>query len=74
MNFTAYVEEHLHLHPSTQPRDVIKQCYQAARGAEHLLMDTARARAYFGYPRVFFKKLFPCGRIDEVFKKHIFFF
>ena len=47
MNFTAYVEEQLHLHPSTQPRDVIKQCYQAAKGAEHLLMDTTRARAYF---------------------------
>ena len=47
MNFTAYVEEQLHLHPSTQPRDVIKQCYQAAKGAEHLLMDTARACAYF---------------------------
>ena len=31
MNFTAYVEEQLHLHPSTQPRDVIKQCYQAAK-------------------------------------------
>ena len=47
MNFTAYVEEQLRLHPSTQPRDVIKQCYQAAKGAEHLLMDTTRARAYF---------------------------
>jgi len=30
-----------------QPRDVIKLCYQAARGAEHLLADTTRARAYF---------------------------
>lgn len=47
MNFTAYVKEQLRLHPSTQPRDVIKMCYQAAKGAEHLLMDTARARAYF---------------------------
>ena len=47
MNVTAYVEEQLRLHPSTQPRDVIKQCYQAAKGAEHLLIDTARARAYF---------------------------
>ena len=47
MNFTAYVEEQLRLHPSIQPRDVIKQCYQAARGAEHLLMDVTRARAYF---------------------------
>ena len=37
MDFTTYVEEQLRLHPATQPQDVIKQCYQAARGAEHLL-------------------------------------
>lgn len=47
MDFTTYVEEQLRLHPATQPQDVIKQCYQAARGAEHLLADIARARAYF---------------------------
>ena len=47
MDFTACLLEQLHLHPAMQPRDVIKLCYQAARGAEHLLADTARARAYF---------------------------
>lgn len=47
MDFTTYVEEQLRLHPATQPQDVIKQCYQAARGAEHLLADIARARSYF---------------------------
>lgn len=47
MNFTAYVEEQLRLHPAAQPQDVIKMCYQAARGAEHLLMDATRAHAYF---------------------------
>ena len=47
MDFTTCLREQLRLHPSMQPRDVIKLCYQAARGAEHLLSDTTRARAYF---------------------------
>ena len=47
MDFTTCLREQLCLHPSMQPRDVIKLCYQAARGAEHLLADTARARVYF---------------------------
>lgn len=47
MTFTACLQEQLRLHPSIQPRDVIKMGYQAARGAEHLLADTARARTYF---------------------------
>ncbi len=47
MDFTTCLQEQLRLHPSMQPRDVIKLCYQAARGAEHLLADTTRARAYF---------------------------
>ena len=47
MDFITCLREQLRLHPSMQPRDVIKLCYQAARGAEHLLADTSRARAYF---------------------------
>ena len=47
MDFTTCLQKQLKLHPSMQPRDVIKLCYQAARGAEHLLADTTRARAYF---------------------------
>ena len=47
MDFALCLREQLRLHPSMQPRDVIKLIYQAARGAEHLLMDAARARAYF---------------------------
>ena len=47
MDFTTCLREQLCLHPAIQPRDVIKLCYQAARGAEHLLADTARARAWF---------------------------
>ena len=34
-------------HTSAQPVDLIKLCYQAAFGAEHLLADKERARAYF---------------------------
>ena len=47
MNFTTYLSEQLQLHPSMQPQDVLKLCYQAARGAEHLLADFSRARAWF---------------------------
>ena len=47
MDFITCLREQLQLHPAMQSRDVLKLCYQAARGAEHLLADTARARAYF---------------------------
>lgn len=47
MDFTTCLQEQLRLHPSMQPRDVFKLCYQASRGAEHLLADTTRARAWF---------------------------
>ena len=30
-----------------QPSDIAKMCYQAALGAEHLLLDADRAKAYF---------------------------
>ena len=47
MDFTTCLLAQLQRHPAMQPQDVIKLCYQAARGAEHLLTDTARARAWF---------------------------
>ncbi len=47
MTFTDYLTEQWKLHPSIQPQDIIKLCYQAAFGAEHLLLDTDRAKAYF---------------------------
>lgn len=34
------------LHPAYTVIDLIKQCYQAAHGAEHLLTDTEAARGY----------------------------
>lgn len=47
MDFNTCLLEQLQRHPAMQPQDVLKLCYQAARGAEHLLADTNRARAYF---------------------------
>ena len=47
MDFITCLQTQMTLHPSMQPEDVIKLCYQAARGAEHLLSDTTRARSYF---------------------------
>lgn len=42
-----YLEEQIKMHPSMQMQDVIKLCYQAAYGAEHLLSDVEMARRYF---------------------------
>lgn len=33
-------------HPKLQPQDVVKFCYQASFGAEHILTDPVRARMY----------------------------
>lgn len=42
-----YLEEQIKLHPSMQMQDVVKLCYQAAYGAEHLLRDIEVARRFF---------------------------
>lgn len=47
MSILPYLADQLRLHPSMTPQDVAKLCYQAAHGAEHLLSDVSRARAYF---------------------------
>ena len=41
-----YLAEQMRIHPSMTPQDIAKLCYQAARGAEHLLSDLDRARGY----------------------------
>lgn len=46
MNFQHYLIDQAVAHPASQPQDIIKQCYQAAYGAEHLLSDMDRAHAY----------------------------
>ncbi|MBQ8640043.1 MAG: hypothetical protein IJ468_12825 [Lachnospiraceae bacterium] len=47
MELKEYLIEQIEKHPAIQPRDVVKLCYQAAFGAEHLLSDIERARTYF---------------------------
>lgn len=47
MDFVTCLRGQLNAHPAMHAQDILKLCYQAARGAEHLLADTARARAYF---------------------------
>lgn len=46
MQFIEYLREQAAKHPSTEPLDVIKLCYQAAFGAEHLLEDREAAFQY----------------------------
>lgn len=47
MSFEKYLTEQIELHPSVMPQDIVKLCYQAAFGAEHLLSDINSAKAYF---------------------------
>ncbi len=47
MDFKEYFILHAKKHPSIMPQDVVKFCYQAALGAEHLLADIEAARRYF---------------------------
>lgn len=49
MEFEQYLLEQIERHPSVQPQDLVKLCYQAAYGAEHLLSDPARAQNYLEY-------------------------
>ncbi len=42
-----YVKEQALLHPAMQAQDALKLCYQAAFGAEHLLLDEETARLHF---------------------------
>lgn len=41
--FQDYLQEQIFIHPSMQPQDVVKLCYQAAFGAEHLLENKEAA-------------------------------
>ena len=46
MSFEAHFLNQLNMHPSMQYQDVIKLCYQASFGAEHILSDISAARTY----------------------------
>lgn len=45
--FEDIVRKQVALHRSIQPTDIIKLCYQAVYGAEHLLQNVQRARDLF---------------------------
>ena len=47
MKFKDYLDYELNTKSNMELRDVIKMCYQAAFGAEHLLTNLDRARSYF---------------------------
>ena len=47
MQFEKILRQQVSVHPSMEPRDVVKLCYQAAFGAEHLLEDLEAAEKYF---------------------------
>lgn len=47
MNFELYLEKQFKLHPSMQMQDIIKLCYQAVFGPEHMLVDAKQAKTYF---------------------------
>ena len=42
-----YLPAFFRRYPFAEPRDAVKLCYQAAFGAEHLLLDIPAAREYF---------------------------
>lgn len=44
--FKNYIQEQQRLHPAMEPQDMVKLCYQAAFGAEHLLTDLEGAWKY----------------------------
>lgn len=43
---TTFIEQQLQHHPNIKPQDVLKMCFQAAYGAEHLLTNLERVRGY----------------------------
>ena len=46
-NFENIALWQVSLHPNGEPADLIKLCFQAAFGAEHLIADVERARRFF---------------------------
>ena len=47
MEFGFYLKKQIELHPSMQMQDVLKMCYQAVFGVEHMLEDVTKAKQYF---------------------------
>ena len=44
MTFSSYLQDHLNTHPAATGQDILKFCYQAAKGPEHLTVDPVAAR------------------------------
>lgn len=47
MEFSYYLKKQVSLHPSMQMQDLVKMCYQAVFGVEHMLADIEKAKQYF---------------------------
>lgn len=47
MDFSYYLKQQIQLHPSMQLEDVVKMCYQAVFGPEHMLTEVEKAKQYF---------------------------
>lgn len=47
MNFDNCLQNQIKHHPSMQLQDLVKMCYQAVFGPEHMLADIERAKNYF---------------------------
>ena len=45
--FKKILQKHAKLHPAILPQDIVKLCYQATFGAEHLLLHRDKAFDYF---------------------------
>lgn len=43
MHFKSYLLEQIQMHRAMQPQDIVKLCYQAAYGAEHLIENYSAA-------------------------------
>lgn len=69
MTKKEYLRGQMAAHPATCPQDLIKQCYQAAFGAEHLLTDRESAKQYFNeeWESVMPRK----GQLVEVISDHV---
>lgn len=47
MSFEECLKRHIASHPLLECRDIIKFCYQAMTGSEHILKDIESAKSYF---------------------------
>ena len=68
-NFEKIVLNQVALHPSCEPTDLIKLCFQAAYGAEHLIADVERAKHFF-YTEYEATSPKDCAAFEEISDKY----